>query len=344
VYADWLQEQGDPRGELIHVQAALELPGHDPARRAELQAREAALLEAHRAQLTGPLGPVLDKEFEHVWIGKPTAFFRRGFIDELVLPRLSSAAIDALQAFGEARFIRNLEVHGVDYDDEPELSRLGETDLIGLRHLVIGDPRDQCHLSCEDVALVRKCAPRLEYLGLYAHRVPTRELFALQLPHLRELFVHHVYDYPLDVLAANPSLTGLQRLDLYPHALEYDHEPYLTEDSIAQLTAEGSHLTGLRHLALRLCTAGDAGVQRLVEWPGFRKLQTLALVYGEITDAGARMLAEAGLDHLAHLDLSGNSLTEAGVAVLSQTGVDLAADEQTSWGEEREYLWYGDME
>ena len=50
VYADWLQERGDPRGELIAVQCALHgLSPADP-RRAKLEGREEELLDAHEAR------------------------------------------------------------------------------------------------------------------------------------------------------------------------------------------------------------------------------------------------------------------------------------------------------
>src|SRR5262245_56994743 len=47
LFADWLTEHGDPRGELLHIRWALtRLPGDDP-RRDELQQRETELLARH---------------------------------------------------------------------------------------------------------------------------------------------------------------------------------------------------------------------------------------------------------------------------------------------------------
>jgi len=57
VYADWLQQQGDPRGELIVVQEALARKPRDRA----LLAEQERLLEQHTDLLRGPLalvGPV----------------------------------------------------------------------------------------------------------------------------------------------------------------------------------------------------------------------------------------------------------------------------------------------
>ena len=50
IYADWLEERGDPRGELIRVQCELARIGADDPRRAELEFREQQLLWAHRAE------------------------------------------------------------------------------------------------------------------------------------------------------------------------------------------------------------------------------------------------------------------------------------------------------
>lgn len=47
-YADHLLEQGDPRGEFIQVQLALEDPARSPAQRETLRRREAELLQQHQ--------------------------------------------------------------------------------------------------------------------------------------------------------------------------------------------------------------------------------------------------------------------------------------------------------
>src|SRR5438874_7243327 len=70
IYADYLDERGDPRGEFIRLQIERpRLPRSDP-RRAELKAREDELLRRHREDWEGPLADVVSR-----------ADFRRGFID-----------------------------------------------------------------------------------------------------------------------------------------------------------------------------------------------------------------------------------------------------------------------
>jgi len=72
VYADWLEERADPRGEFIRVQMELAQPGLDRARRVELQKREHALWVEHHKLWLGPLTPLVLR-----------ARFRRGFVDRV---------------------------------------------------------------------------------------------------------------------------------------------------------------------------------------------------------------------------------------------------------------------
>jgi uncharacterized protein (TIGR02996 family) len=58
-YADHLAEQGDPRGEFIQVQLALEDPTRKAAERKKLQQRERQLLDAHEREWLGELAPLL---------------------------------------------------------------------------------------------------------------------------------------------------------------------------------------------------------------------------------------------------------------------------------------------
>jgi type IV pilus assembly protein PilB len=76
VYADWLEEHGDPdRADFIRVQCLLaKLPEEDPTR-PELEAHEQRLLEAHADAWLGPLRHVATR-----WA------FRRGFLAEAAVP------------------------------------------------------------------------------------------------------------------------------------------------------------------------------------------------------------------------------------------------------------------
>src|SRR5277367_3706710 len=62
-YADHLSEQGDPRGEFIQVQLALENPKHSAEQRKQFQAREQTLLQEHAQEWLGDLGRFLVGEW-----------------------------------------------------------------------------------------------------------------------------------------------------------------------------------------------------------------------------------------------------------------------------------------
>jgi uncharacterized protein (TIGR02996 family) len=74
IYADWLEEQGDVRGEFIRLQCELAALPADAAGRPALEARERQLLARHAAEWLGPLGDLLES-----WR------FRRGFLDQVTM-------------------------------------------------------------------------------------------------------------------------------------------------------------------------------------------------------------------------------------------------------------------
>src|SRR5437867_9522836 len=72
IYADWLEERGDPRGEFIRVQCQLEETDEYDPHWTELKARERELLAVHERKWLGALDG-------RVW--KWT--FRRGFVEHI---------------------------------------------------------------------------------------------------------------------------------------------------------------------------------------------------------------------------------------------------------------------
>src|SRR5262245_27701685 len=102
-YADYLTQQGDPRGEFIRVQLALEDLKRPVHEREELARREQELLEQHSRSWLGSLAPyLLDQQgmadlrpWAELGSDPPTrerkyAFaFRRGSLAELYVPVLT---------------------------------------------------------------------------------------------------------------------------------------------------------------------------------------------------------------------------------------------------------------
>lgn len=75
IYADWLDEQGDPRGEFIRVQCELaQLDLYDPARK-PLEERQDTLFKKHKAKWIKDLKVAAIRNYE----------FRRGFVEQVTL-------------------------------------------------------------------------------------------------------------------------------------------------------------------------------------------------------------------------------------------------------------------
>jgi uncharacterized protein (TIGR02996 family) len=140
IYADWLEDQSDPRGEFIHVQCLLaDLAVEDP-RRPALQARERELLARHQDQWLGPLRPLLSG-----WT------FRRGFLDAVSVP---AATYLAHADIPRPATVRSLEVDLTGFEvSRPVIEFIPESVArenivlpIGFRGrtvvLAVPDPRD----------------------------------------------------------------------------------------------------------------------------------------------------------------------------------------------------------
>jgi uncharacterized protein (TIGR02996 family) len=402
-YADWLQEQGDPRGEFIRIQLALEDGGLPADQRRKLHAREKLLLEQHERAWLGGLAPqLLDwgreempsrpglRRCEHRW--------QRGFLRALHAQCLTRSFAQALATAPEARFLRELRVYaGAWYWDleEPEpppprvagpeggqgrwmehwelLELTGAPCLQQLRVFQMGDadgepPEDgygECHTPAPGLEQVVAGMPCVEELHLLCKDYDVERLFALpDLRHLRVLRLYHLgvggtwrdrdrYEYPLDVLAANPAFANLTHLLFHPHHPERytsyrqgGQRSFLPLDQVRALL-NSPHLPRLTRLQLRLSNMGDEGVEALIASGILRRLRWLDLRHGCITDAGAgRLAACPDLAHLEHLDLSRNAVTAAGLALLRARGVAARADKPQTAQElaEEAYLYEGDFE
>ena len=112
VYADWLQQAGDPRGELIAIQCAL-------ARRytSALAARERALLERHEAEWLARVG-----------LEPGAGLFHRGFIERVDASASRVAA--AIEQLAELPSLRSLHTTVEGEASEQDLARIANR----LRH------------------------------------------------------------------------------------------------------------------------------------------------------------------------------------------------------------------
>jgi uncharacterized protein (TIGR02996 family) len=326
VYADWLQERGDPRGELMALQ--LGLSGN-----AELAEAGLTLLERHRGHLLGELSRLAD-EIELGW--------RLGFIEGIrlrQLPRsggpMGRSMVDLvnvlrdLHALPAALLLRRIQIdRGVDAFISA-LRRVGAPPA--LRHLVLGpfdDDEDEGEFL-GDIHPLYRAAPGLETLSIKGRWL---DLSRPNLPGLRAFSCK-----------ASPTHRGLmrqirrarwprlQRLALWFTSRDgaWDEDEEVEDryraveiDDLRPLWAGQVELPELRHLRLSSTAFTDALVRELAESRLAPRLESLDLSRGTLTDAGARVLAEhrERLPGLRQLDLRGNALTDAGRATLAVFG------------------------
>jgi uncharacterized protein (TIGR02996 family) len=343
-YADWLAERGDPRGEFIRVQLALEDETVGPKRRTELRAEEKRLLDAHAREW---LGPDLTALFFPRWfrrlMPKGQYEFRRGWLDRLEFPEVEMRVAQALTRCTATRLLRSLSFEAGGSEGEwPTLA--GAPFVPTLREFRLGYSSVQAAGDGPDLDQFLGRTASLESLKLMASEVATESLFAVPFRCLRVMEVHCLTSYRCDVLAQNATLTNLERLAFHPHGADPD-EPrsFLGLDQLRAI-ARSPHLTDLRDLEFHLSDAGDGGCRELVESGLLGRLRHLSLQYGRVTDEGARILAESGqLRQLELLDLDHNALTGEGFALLQATGIRISAIDQHA-PDDDDYLYSGDME
>jgi uncharacterized protein (TIGR02996 family) len=380
-YADWLGEEGDPRGEFIRIQLALEDESKDAAERKRLKSQETKLLKKHRAEWLGELGGVIidpKPHPEYEWRTLEASFtFRRGWLDSLKLGNYGVEDMRVLARSPATRLLRTLHLYANNFEEEGEFEPgddippgeeyavqlfplLRSRHLGNVRTFILGEQMsdkddrdaDDGEFNCNTegagaVGLIKKM-PRLEELHLLAHGITADELFTLKtLSNLRVLLLYHNNSYPVARLAKNPTFRKLEVLRLHPHAMDDEH-PYIRLPAVKALV-HSPELVSLRHLQIRLTDAGDKGVKEVVESGILERLEVLDLRHGCITDKGARLLAACpSLPKLKRLELGHNNMTAEGVEAVRATGVNVDAESQWRKGEiddfDSEYLYAGDIE
>lgn len=249
VYADWLQSQGDVRGELINVQCGL---AADPASDSLLDAQTALFKRFGRELLGG-----LDR---HRTINLPLRnlkglSWRYGFLRAARLRRISatplSKIVQTLLSHPSARFLQHLVLGTASFGRDVQTHRESLLQLARaprtLRSLALGDG---CVAELEDSLE----SLQVERLVLEGNPVLYRNHTASE--HLKELHLRDVGDDTLELLA-QVSWPGLERLDISPHDVS---RPWRT-NGLRKLV---SHIKTLRRLGLH-GSVGNASADRLLD-------------------------------------------------------------------------------
>jgi uncharacterized protein (TIGR02996 family) len=329
-YADYLAERGDPRGEFMQVQLALEEERRPEAERRRLQVREKELLQLYERDWLGslvahllddaPRSSTSDDSFEDGEKPATEYRWRRGFLTDLKVQCLTVALAQALVDAPEVRFLETLHVVSTagylsmqenqpprrvvgppqHRGDDEWLELLGAPLLRGLRIFQMGDidgePPEEGWMDNHTYApgIERPIAemPRIEELHLLCKEYDSAALFAL--PNLTNLRMLRMY------ALGNPS---------FRQQLEIPLEVLARNPALGKLT----------HLMLHPHFADDESfipLHRVVpvfQSPHLRSLTHLQLRLSSMGDEGVREIVASGiLKRLKWLDLRHGCITDEG--------------------------------
>ena len=313
IYADWLEERGDPRGELIRVQCELARIGGGDPRSAELGYRQQQLLSAHRAEWLGPLRGVTT-------LYDPT--FRRGFLEEMTLDARTFLELgERLFALHPLRHVSITDAGQGEYSD-PErhrrhVSTLAASPLMARLTSMglpwIGDQGIEVLAASPHLARLTALNLFRGQLGPAGARALAASPYLGQLTNL-DLSANRIGPEGAEALAGSPFLAHLTDLNLDGISSRHGDVENNIGDWGAEVLAASPHLTRLAKLTLYLNGISDAGVRALAASPTLANLVGLKL-HGNylITDAGVEALAASPhLTRLKTLWLGGVGAREPG--------------------------------
>lgn len=322
VYADWLHERGDPRGEFIHLQCA------STKRTAELGERERSLERAHSREWSEPF----------TRLGVRVVGFHRGLPDFLAANAkvwvehgetlLRMAPISRISGMGEQAFQSLAPLFAL-----PEFARIYRLDLGGcaggdtLAREVAQSPnaRGLRFLNVWKTGLTRvgvealSSSPHLtqmDELVLGGQPIGGDSVSALarsKMRSLRELSFYEcrLRDEEWRGLADSPAFANVKKINFSGNTLG---------EMGARALSRSTSLLQLEELELARHSVHDDGAVALSAWPGLRSLRTLNLSDNLIGDAGAEAFARSPmLSLLRHLDLSANQIRASGGRALAES-------------------------
>jgi uncharacterized protein (TIGR02996 family) len=301
VYADWLQGQGDPRGELIVRQR--EDRDADP------------FLAEHRELFLGRFATATPETFQLEW--------RFGFIRKATIgwelfggeheTDTSAAQLEAFLRLDSARLVEELWLGPTAHEDQLLLDELAPpieaVQPIALRTLYLGDTSDW-DISSTSTRMPRSATiAQLRRLLLRGGSVTLDE--QIELPELVQFSVETgSLTAPELAAIANARWPALEELEIWFGDPNYGATGGVSD--IAPILA-GRGLDRLRVLRLKNCPFADELAEALIGSPILTKVHTLDLSMGNLSDRAitAMLARKDAFAHLQQLDVSDNALTDA---------------------------------
>lgn len=357
VYADWLEENGDPQAELIRVQCELdELPASASAEREELRRREKTLLRNYHAEWVEPLQQLDVRGIE----------IRRGFVEAIRLDAevfLANAAeivarvpaLCSLNLRKSRKFIKRLaqvpELEQVRFLDL-RLASLENADLkvlLNSPHLInlVGLNLQGNRLTARAATLLSGCGnlSQLRSLNIAGNRIRSQGFVSLgnaeflnQLTRL-EAWNCDITGKGLSQFALTTGLPRLKFLNVAQNRFRDSIAEFRSQTRpLRSLNLNRSDLTqehaeiiadtpGLSQLEELRINAGiqPGGLTAILTSPHLNRLRSLqaCLIRGAYSQTRMDLpgdLRGRGAQSLRRLDLSGNPLTRSAVEKLAGSG------------------------
>ena len=332
VYADWLQAQGDPRGELIVLQHGQQ---EFPASR---------FLARHARHFYGRLADA-PKRLEGGGLGGATCW-RWGYLQALWIsndhddvPLEVPEALAAMLDHPSCRFLRELTVGVVDFEDNnyDEIAEvIGERELPTLQTLTLGDfISEEMELNWShtgDLSPLYRAVPGLKKLVVRSGVVT---LGTIELPVLEELVIISggIGRDVLDSIyaAAWPKLARL--------SVELGQEGGITTEHLAPIF-EAIRFPRVRHLGLGNSLRTDDIARHLASSKIAAQLVSLDFSESTLGDDGARALAAGRFPKLERIAARNCYLTEAGIEALRSIAKDVIGldDQREDDGPDDRYI------
>lgn len=331
VYADWLQGEGDPRGEL----AAIQLQKASIGKSRDLKKAEKELLAQHADRFLGKLASV-DRFLKLRW--------RAGFIHAARVARSSDDDDDNTKKIEvpdviswlldepSARFLRKLAVGIVDFYEnsyEDVAARIGQRYLPALRELFLGDfEAEDTELSWSALGDISMIYPSLPNLRSLRVRSGSMELGKIVLPSLESFAVETGgLDSDNAKSIAYARWPGLTHLSIQVGSPSYDGDA--TVDDLRPIL-DGLGLPRLAHLGIKNCELTDALIEPLAASRILPQLTSLDLAMSTMSDDGAKTMFrfQKAFAHLDKIDLDDNFIGDEGKRLLKSTKLNIKFGEQ----------------
>jgi len=353
VFGDWLQEQGDPRGELISLQLAYKdktakqlIDKHADYFLGPLAAHQTVYDEGYNNSTSHLRTSAQEKEWQKTH--KQAFLWRNGYIHRVRLSYDSYSGklegiklVDVLELVLDhpsARYAVEFAFMSNGDPNEGNLQNL--IDMLGkkapptTRKITIGDNVDQISWHhTGSLAKLWKGVPNLKTLEMETGEFDVGKMVAPALE--RAIFITGGMDKACGKNIATAQMPKIKHLEIY-----YGDDQYGGNCSVKEVKPllDRTDLKHLEYLGLKNAMFSDDIARALAGAKVLKTVKTLDLSLGTMTDEGAKALvaAKASLAHLDVLDLTRNFLSKEGVKLVKSLAKKVITDKQEEaddWGE-----------